>query len=224
MRFATLWQIAFLCLAAVTCPAADSNPSSLPTSEAATYRNILKCGPNALYLFLRWSGCQEVPLTRLDQLPISSSGTSLLVLRDAAKALGVRSEVRRYRAEELDALPLPAIAQLYEGHVGVVTRYHYGVIYKVDARRLYYVDATTGAKGYIDRAPDMFYWWTGVAMVPAQSRWGSLSTALSNSSRLAKLICISLAAADAIILISWIRRRKKPIAREIDHRTEECLI
>jgi ABC-type bacteriocin/lantibiotic exporter with double-glycine peptidase domain len=81
-----------------------------------------------------------VTFAECDRLPISSAGTSLLALRDAAKRLHINAEIRRYRAEDIAHVPLPAVGQFSD----TLVSYHFHVIYRVDADRVYVLDGTTG--------------------------------------------------------------------------------
>ena len=131
------------------------------------YRDFLVCGPNSLFIFMILCNHAEITFDKLKGLPISSNGTSLLVLRDTAKRFGVETEVRRYSTDEIDSVPLPAIGQFSTDPTSM-TRLHFDVIYKVDARRVYVVNGTTGFKESINRLK-LPIKWTGYAMVKKSS-------------------------------------------------------
>jgi ABC-type bacteriocin/lantibiotic exporter with double-glycine peptidase domain len=145
----------------------ESAASETDIRPSISYVGILKCGPNSLFLFLILLGHTEVTLEQLEKLPVSSEGTSLLTLRDAARHYHVDAENRHYSIEDISLLPLPAIVQFKSG-ADSVTRYHFNVIYKVSLNRVYMIDGTTGEKSRVSKS-----WlsdhWTGNAMSERRS-------------------------------------------------------
>lgn len=129
-------------------------------------RDYMKCGPNSLFLYLILSGHPEVTLQALQDIPVSSDGTSLRDLRNTARKFEIDAEIRRYRLEDIDSMPLPAIGQFATGPPN--SPHHFDVIYKVDAQRMYLIDGTSGSKRYVLR-PRLPGFWTGVAMAEKRS-------------------------------------------------------
>jgi ABC-type bacteriocin/lantibiotic exporter with double-glycine peptidase domain len=127
----------------------------------------LKCGPNSLLVFLILSGRADATLDHLGDMSISRDGTSLLTLRDAAKRFGFRAEIRYYRPDKIDSVPLPAIVQL-KCFENSVSAHHFNVIYKLDAQNVYMIDGTTGSRCMLKRTSfaDL---WTGYTMVEKPS-------------------------------------------------------
>ncbi len=145
-----------------------------------SYSSVLKCGPNSLFVFMILAGRREVSLTEFEDLSISADGVSLLALRDLAKRFGIDAEIRRYRADDIGSLPLPAIGQFKNGGVSI-TPYHFNVIYKVDRRRVFLIDGTTGAKFSIPLQKLGHFSWTGLALTEKRSfaeratqQWGTV--------------------------------------------------
>jgi predicted double-glycine peptidase len=136
---------------------------------------FLKCGPNSLYMFLQLSGQHNVAYGQVETIPILQKGTSLLVLRDSARKFGINSEVFRYRTDDIDSLPLPAIVQFKDDPNELQPTYHFNVIYKVDKRRFYWLDGTTGFE-YFGLKSGLSTMWTGYALVEPKSFWKSLIT------------------------------------------------
>jgi len=147
-------------------------------TNTLNYRDILECGPNSLYMFLVMSGHSEADLGRLRELPLNGTeGTSMLTLCDGAKLYGVDTEVRHYRVDEIDRVPLPAI-----GHVQTSLNsqdpWHFDVIYKVDPTFVYLLDGTSGYTNRIRRTK-LADFWSGDALVEKKSFWKSLVTWLA---------------------------------------------
>ena len=164
----------------------------LPTVRAASesplltntvnYRAVLQCGPNSLFIFLLLSGHSEISLQTLkNEVPVSSSGTSLLSLRNVARHCGVHAAVRSYWCEDAGSMPLPAIVQFRTGPSSI-TPMHFEVAYKIDADRMYVLDATTGHDHYVVRSK-LPSFWTGYALVENQS----LATMCAHNARVALL-------------------------------------
>jgi hypothetical protein len=136
--------------------------SSETTNKVSLYQG-LECGPNSLYVFLLLSGVPDVNYDKLTQVSNSEVGMSLSAIRDAAGHYGVNAEIRQYDLADIASLPLPAIMVLYSNPTSPLP-YHYGVLYKVDAHRLFFIDGTTAEKDWLPRSPKLFNWWTGIAM------------------------------------------------------------
>jgi len=144
--------------------AADTNNI---LTNSLNYREVLQCGPNSLFMFLILSRHSEVTLESLQNVPISSGGTPLLALRNAAKKFGVDAEICHYRPEEVNRIPLPAVGQFVSRETSL-TPFHFDVIYKVDSSRVYLLDGTTGAELAILRSR-LTNFWTGIAMSEKRS-------------------------------------------------------
>ena len=108
----------------------------------------------------------------VDKIPISEQGVSMQTLRSYARLYDVPSEIRRYKQEELELLPLPAVLQYYSNNS--YTSHHYVVAYDRDEKYVYTIDGTTGNEVRIlkHRFPNF---WTGVAVIQEQSRFANLS-------------------------------------------------
>lgn len=126
-----------------------------------------RCGPNALFVFMLLRGQRDVQLEDLRDIPISSKGTSLLALRDAARRMGVRAQLRNFRPDELDGLPLPAVVHL-KGNGDAGTG-HFSVVFKLDSTHVRSIDGTTGDVRSIARSTFLSSW-TGMALVDEASR------------------------------------------------------
>lgn len=128
-------------------------------------RSDLRCGPNALLMFLTL--CEKpVPDAAISAIQCGPTGASLLQLRDAAHSAGLATEVRQYQISEVDSVPLPAIVQSQSGP----TSYHYYVWCEITPDAVRALDGTTGEEFRIFRERlDNF--WTGFALVPKRSPW-----------------------------------------------------
>jgi ABC-type bacteriocin/lantibiotic exporter with double-glycine peptidase domain len=127
-----------------------------------TYPDALRCGPNALYMFLLLIGHDDIEFEATEGLPLSKDGVSLLSLRDKAKTFGGDFAIRRYAPTDIDSVPIPSIVQ-FEFSGSSLTRYHFNVLYHVDKERVFYLDGTTGGKKSILRSRIQNFW-TGIAM------------------------------------------------------------
>jgi ABC-type bacteriocin/lantibiotic exporter with double-glycine peptidase domain len=141
-------------------------------------------------------------LEQLRALPVSSNGVSLVSMRDTAKRLGVETEIRRYRVEDIDSLPLPAIAPFKTSDVSV-TPLHFDVIYRLDANYIYLLNGTTGAEESIYR-PKLQNFWTGVALSQKRPRINKTTAMI--------FLGVFLTITDLAIVASWIG--KLPGARK----------
>jgi hypothetical protein len=126
-------------------------------------RDLVNCGPASLFMFLLLSGHSEVTWEQINTVPVTFYGSSLADLRNAANRFGVVGEMRRYRLEDIDSMPLPAIG-VFNSDSTSITSNHYGVIYRVDAHRIYALDGSTGNSFCLLRQPRMFHFWTGIAL------------------------------------------------------------
>jgi hypothetical protein len=151
-------------LSALIASEAGSTGGSKDTNSS--HAAILKCGPNSLFVFLRLSGHSKITMPELEELPMSSKGTSLLTLRDAAKRFQIDAEIRCYDPEQVGSVPLPAIGQ-FRNLESSITPHHFNVIYKVDPQYVYFIDGTTGSKDLIRRS-ELSRIWTGYAMIEKQ--------------------------------------------------------
>lgn len=129
-------------------------------------RQVMRCGPNSLFVFLIMSGHPEVTLEQCDNLPISHEGTSLLAMREAAQTFHVDTEIRHFRPEDVDLLILPAIGQFRRS--GTLGESHFMVIYRVNAERMYVIEGITGERLSFNRSR-LSDFWTGIAMSEKQS-------------------------------------------------------
>jgi hypothetical protein len=157
-----------------------------PAAPRTSYGNVLRCGPNAVFLFLYLSGHPDVSLDQIDALlapddPLAQSeGTSMLSMRDVIQKFQADVEVRRYRPEDIGMLSLPAIVLFRTGGVDAICPFHYNIIYKLDRNRIFLIDGTTGRRYSILRSR-LGLFWTGIALSridPSGGRWASLSLQL----------------------------------------------
>jgi predicted double-glycine peptidase len=168
--------------------------------SAMTYREYLRCGPNSLFLFVKMSGHTDVTLEQCNNaVPISSEGTSLLALRDAARTFRVDAEIRRFQLEDVDLLCLPAIGQFPSVGNNPLTDYHFNVIYKVDVEHVYVIDGISGAKYSILRSR-LANFWTGVAMSQRRPSGQWLATGVSPGFL---LTCLGLV--DVVVIALFLR-------------------
>jgi len=140
----------------------------------SSYADYLRCGPNSLLVFMVLCGHSELTAADIDQIPVSPVGVSLLTLRDAARKFGIDAEIRLYRTNDLDELPLPAIGQFVSTTTSITSN-HFDVIYKVSESRVYMIDGTTG-KSWSAPKRNLSFQWTGFAMTQKQT----LRTVLAN--------------------------------------------
>jgi ABC-type bacteriocin/lantibiotic exporter with double-glycine peptidase domain len=162
------------------------------------------CGPNALFMFLILSGHPEVELKQLQGIPVTGEGSSLLALSQAARRVGLETEIRRYRPEAIEALPLPAIVQ-FRNAAGPGATHHYLVIYKVGREYYYLIDGSTGLvrSGHRSRLANF---WTGYALVakPPAGVWGALK---SHPALSAGALVLLESAGLALGWLYWVQRR-----------------
>lgn len=166
--------------------AADAAFSSL-TGGPDTPATTLSCGPNSLLTFLILAGRSSTTMDEVGSIRFGPNGASLLSLRNAAKRLGVEAEVRHYRAEDIDSVPLPAVVQ-FTNDLNDTLQSHFIVIYKVDREHFYLIDGTTGFHN-VGRKPRLSDFWTGYALVPKR-RFGMIPRRLSEMMNLILLVLV----------------------------------
>ena len=152
-------------LALAVCVATASVDDGLSEAEAASVR----CGPNALYLFLRLLGA-DVDLTDVDEhIELGRNGCSLLQLTNAAREFGLETTVVKGDLDDLKRLTMPAIAQL-RGALAPTTG-HFVVVTGVDQEGVHLIDGTTAA---VDSyAQERFQTlWSGYLLIPASQQRG----------------------------------------------------
>ncbi len=93
-------------------------------------------------------------------------------LRDFCDSIGVATEVRKFRADDVQAMPLPAIWQLY----GESDQFHYSVVYAINENGIYALDGTTGEDLQI--AQNRF---TGYALISKRSSRHLIAQVLGGS-------------------------------------------
>jgi hypothetical protein len=152
-------------------------------------------------MFLILSGRSDVTLPQIQNVPISSTGVSIMTLRDVAKQFHVDTEIRRYRPEEVDLMPIPAIG-LFKTSSDTILQFHFDVVYKVDASRVYLLNGTTGEQYWIRRSK-LPAFWAGVAMMEKRS----LAALMMDGWRPA-LLAACLAGVDIVILARLIGKSK----------------
>lgn len=190
----SLWWAVSLTAATVT---------NATTNNYVEVAGFVKCGPNALFVFLILTGHPEVTLEQFENLPVSAEGASLQTLREAARAGGVETEIRRYQPADLGAMPLPAIAQ-FKSPQRALTRYHFNVVYKVEGEWVYLVEGTTGVKFKWRRA--LFNRsWTGMALTERRVFGG-----FRKDEGFLALLTVGLLAVDGWLLFGLGRRHERP--------------
>jgi len=160
--------------------------------------SLYSCGPNSLFMFMILTGHQEVSRDNVAaQITLSPQwGSSLLDLRNAAKNFGVNTEMRRYRIEDIDSVPLPAIVHISMPNVPEQVPNHFDVLYKVDADWIYLIHGIT-AEVYHVRRYKLSQWWTGYALVPKTDLVGGGWW---------RIVAAALLAANVITLVYYARR------------------
>lgn len=186
------------------CGAANESTDEPP--RRLNYQEVLRCGPNSLFVFLILSGHPEVTFKQIQAVPVTTDGSSLLALREAARRLGVETAVRFYSSNELDSIPLPAIGQLNTGSASV-TRQHFDVIYKIDAHQVHFVNGTTGQKHSVRRLWFVEHW-TGYAMTEPQSVGRVVQTKLASFPSLAFVLILDCCA----LTVCFFRRSSNCVA------------
>jgi hypothetical protein len=124
------------------------------------------CGQNALYALLLLKGHTNLTYEEVLKMPSTPSGVTLLDLRDTARRFGLESEIRRYRPEEIDKMPLPSIVHL-NFPSGANTTNHYVVAYRNDREHIHVIDGTTGEE--IAWSRKKLFRWTGYALIPKET-------------------------------------------------------
>lgn len=126
-------------------------------------RSVVACGPNSLFVFLLLLGHRNVSAEEIQAVPVFEDGTSFLALRNAARRLNVDADIRRLRSEDIQYLPLPAIAQ-FKTFGTSITPHHFCVIYRIASQHVFLIDGTTGVKRSIRRSR-LADFWTGYVMI-----------------------------------------------------------
>jgi predicted double-glycine peptidase len=163
------------------------------------------CGPNALYMFMLLSGQSAISLEEVKlAVPLSSpQGASLLSILCAAREMGVNAEVRKYRPQDYDAVPLPAIVHIHQRGAAPWSS-HYDVMYKKDAMFVYLLDGTTGQ---IDRIRRTKFasgaWWTGYSLTQKRSVFAFIIDECWPG------LAACFLATDVVVLVMWMRRVKQ---------------
>ena len=104
-------------------------------------RDITDCGAACLASIAQYYQLQ-IPVSRIRQYAgTDKRGTNVLGLIEAAEKLGFQAKGAKGQLESLSKIPLPAIA-----HVVVQNGlHHYVVIYKVNKKRMTYMDPADGS-------------------------------------------------------------------------------
>ena len=163
----------------------------------------LRCVPNSIFVFSILVGHPMIDPGELNNIPSSAHGSSFLDLRLAATKVGLQTEIRKYKPQDYDSLPLPAIVQLKNYNNSLVP-YHFNVIYKIDSGHIYMLDGTTGFKLAFRRSRFSNFW-TGYAMIQGGifNNWGMNQVPRS-------VLMLSLVLFDIAVVYPfdvWLRRR-----------------
>jgi predicted double-glycine peptidase len=153
-----------------------ANPASV--LDQSVRRKTTICGTNALYMLLRSLG-RPVTYEQVDsRVNEGRRGASLLELREAAKALGLATRVRRYTMDTLTQCPTPLIAHFKETVNGLATAAgpdevlaptgHFVLVLGMDRRAVRLVDGTLGdISDYTwERFPSL---WSGYVLEPVEA-------------------------------------------------------
>ena len=186
MRFEIILRLVyFIFQFGSTWPAIEEHSTSRVERSKQSTDYALRCGPNAFYMFLVLSGVPHVKYEKLTEISKAEHGMSLFDMRKAAKEYGLNTEIRQYDLDDIASLPLPAIMVFHSARNAPLP-FHFGVLYKVDAQRIYFIDGTTGQKNWHFRSSRLFNWWTGVAMTERKpllahllQPWGLLCAAIA---------------------------------------------
>jgi ABC-type bacteriocin/lantibiotic exporter with double-glycine peptidase domain len=123
----------------------SSNQRDLSIGEVRSL--VMKCGPNALYLFLKCHNHQTDLKEIESRLEITDRGVTLLDLKRVANALGLQSEVNKISLQELENCHLPVIAHLPRSYLTEGTG-HFVLVYDLvkdgSRRGIWFIDPTTG--------------------------------------------------------------------------------
>lgn len=138
-----------------------------PSAESMRFNSAtLRCGPAALYVFLVMCGHEEMSFSQLDDIPIGPNGSSLLSLKQAAARMNVDTEIRSFMPQDIDNVPLPAIAAFrWWGHDALPD--HYLVIHKVDDEMVHMVDGLYAQEVHFPRSR-VASSWSGIALIRKQ--------------------------------------------------------
>jgi hypothetical protein len=132
-----------------------------PGKDPAFWRVAYRCGPNALYVYLRLRGHAVAYDDVLNSLPIGEYGTTLADLQRVAGEHGVRSAVIRATPETLASL-LPAVVHTEEK--SRVTG-HYSVVVGMSKDEVVMIDGTTASTTVVPLS-EFTKDWSGYALVP----------------------------------------------------------
>jgi predicted double-glycine peptidase len=155
--------------------------------DRSVQRKLTICGTNALYLLLRSHGL-PVTYEQVDrQVERSERGASILQLREAAKALGLATRVRRYTLDALAQHATPLIAHVNETYSraasarrndAVNPEGHFVLVIGADGRSVRFIDGTVGSitEYTWERFPS---YWTGYVLEPVEAAvqwqlWGAV--------------------------------------------------
>jgi hypothetical protein len=146
-------------------------PAPSTTGIPRQERAKRECGLNSLYLLLRLAGHDVTYDQTREAVAISSRGTSLRELQQAASRLGVRTRVSRCSMAELLQTPKPVIAylRLREG-APLAEPGHYVVVLNADEAGVEVLDsAFAGSFKYPTSRWEVY--WTGHILAPAAEIW-----------------------------------------------------
>lgn len=95
--------------------AAGDAPAARPGAPAAypvvdrEWRGAVRCGHNALYMFLKCAGWRGTLSDVYDAVPTTERGCNLLQLKNAAEQFGVSVVAAKATGDTLRSLPMPVI-------------------------------------------------------------------------------------------------------------------
>ena len=171
MKTHLLFIFVALISAAIIASPAVSAAESFPDVQISTeltseeqddiWRVRNRCGVNATYLFARLLHKNVEYEDVLETVPIDSSGTSMMSMKNYLNQIGVSAAVIRSTTEQLTDISLPAIAMLEED---VNAGGHFVVLCAVSDRDVRLIDGTRGAVDIVEY-DEFIEQWNGFLIV-----------------------------------------------------------
>jgi ABC-type bacteriocin/lantibiotic exporter with double-glycine peptidase domain len=143
------WLILAALVVYTAASAVTSRSATHEGDDPVDYRQMLACGPNALYMFLVIAGYGDSVKSGLPDLPVSERGTSMLQLQQAAAAVGVKTEILLVPPENFRRLKLPALVHSRGSGINTVQLTHFDVAFRLDGNSLHVLDGTTARRRVI---------------------------------------------------------------------------
>jgi ABC-type bacteriocin/lantibiotic exporter with double-glycine peptidase domain len=149
-------------LVGVAGPTDDPAPGyAAPQDRVVLPRDALRCGPNAMYLYLKLN---KVPVdfqSVESALTVTDKGVTLSGMRKAAAQLGVPSEIRRFTIDELRNCLLPCVAYFPSSYSSLATG-HFVLVYDLveegEKSGIWCLDSTDGSQLHFSWARFPLHW------------------------------------------------------------------